>query len=100
MNEKNYFRIVGLLEGTSLIILMFIAVPLKRIYGYPQAVSVVGAVHGLLFLTYVYTLLTYASDQKWTKSKTLLAFVLSALPFGTFWFDRKYLSKHAEAPLA
>lgn len=43
-------RIAGLFEGTTLLFLLLIAVPLKHLAGYPEIVSAAGPVHGLAFV--------------------------------------------------
>ena len=54
MSEKplKRFRFMGLLEGSSLLISLFLAIPLKYFFGMPEAVSVVGSIHGFLFVSY------------------------------------------------
>ena len=47
-------RLIGFLEGVSLLVLLGIAVPLKHCYGNPVLVRAVGPVHGLLFLLFVF----------------------------------------------
>lgn len=89
---KSYFRITGWLEGLSLLILLFIAMPLKYFYGQPEFVRVVGSVHGFLFLIYILVATQLAMKEKWPWKKLLLAYILSSVPFGTFYFDRKHLS--------
>ena len=49
----NNFRIISLIEGLSFLVLLFIAMPLKYHWGHPEAVSMVGMTHGLLFIAYV-----------------------------------------------
>lgn len=88
-----YFRTLGFLEGSSLLALMFIAMPAKRVFGYPELTTLIGAVHGVLFLAYVYTLISAKRVLNLKASTAFVAFVLASIPFGTFWFDRKYLSK-------
>jgi integral membrane protein len=48
-------RLIGYLEGLSLIVLLFVAVPLKHFYNEPGLVSNMGPIHGSLFLLFVYT---------------------------------------------
>lgn len=43
-------RTMGFIEGMSLLILLFIAMPLKYWAGLPLAVTIVGSVHGGLFI--------------------------------------------------
>ena len=42
-------RTVGILEGLSFLVLLFIAMPLKYGWGHASAVRVPGLVHGALF---------------------------------------------------
>jgi len=70
---------------------MGIAMPLKYYWGQPFAVKIVGSLHGLLFVVYCAWALVIHFKEKWPATQLLLCWVLSCLPFGTFWFDRKYL---------
>ena len=84
------FRKVSLAEGCSLLILLLIAMPLKYFFNFPQAVKVVGWIHGLLFIVYVVMLLIVQIKYRWSFLFLVGAFVASLLPFGTFVLD-KYL---------
>lgn len=95
--QMQYFRWLGFVEGSSLLVLMFIAMPLKRVFGMPLAVTYVGAIHGILFVMYLYTLVSIALAFRWPWRRTFLAFICASVPFGTFWFDRKML-RAPEAP--
>ncbi len=46
-------RVIAFAEGVSFLILLFIAMPLKYIWGQPSAVKNFGTVHGLLFILYI-----------------------------------------------
>lgn len=82
-------RAVGFLEGVSFLVLLGIAMPLKYLAGQPEAVRMVGMAHGVLFVLYVLLVIQVAIEHSWTWQKTLLALVVSVLPFGTFWADKK-----------
>ncbi len=92
-------RLLGLMEGLSLLLLVGVAVPVKYIYGDPYLVKSIGPVHGILFLLFVFNALSVGVEQQWkfrdTTWKVLLACMI---PFGTFYIDRKILSK-IETPL-
>ena len=84
-------RIIGFLEGISLLVLIFIAVPLKYIGHDPSVVKTMGPIHGALFLLFIVNAVSVGVAQKWqlkTTSKVLLACII---PFGTFYIDRKIL---------
>ena len=60
----NTLRKAALIEGTTLILLMFIAVPLKRMMDIPEMVSIIGPIHGVAFLAYIFILVQYYSTHK------------------------------------
>ncbi len=84
------FLWLGRTEGVSLLLLFFVAMPLKYLAGEPQAVRIVGMAHGILFLLYAYMIFHVATEKKWPLKHILWCLVLSCLPFGTFYFEKKY----------
>lgn len=88
MNALTQLRIVAFLEGLSFVVLLFIAMPLKYWAGMPNAVRVVGSLHGILFVGFVIALFRAASEHDWPLKRSVLGFASSLLPFGTFVFDR------------
>ncbi len=87
----NLFRWMGRMEGVSFLLLLGIAMPLKYIWGYPQAVSVVGMAHGILFMGYVGLLFYLAMEHRWKMSMLIKGFFAAVLPLGTFFFEKAYL---------
>ena len=94
---ESRLRLLGLAEGLSFILLMFIAMPLKYVFHFPQAVRVVGSIHGGLFVLYVLAVLGVAFAQKWRIPRVILALAVSVIPFGPFLFDKR-LRREAAAP--
>lgn len=85
-------RIIGFLEGVSLLILVFVAMPLKYGAGDPYFVKLMGPVHGALFLLFVFNALSVGVERKWEFRTTTWKVLLSCIvPFGTFYIDRKIL---------
>lgn len=86
------FRIIALLEGISLLVLLFIAMPLKYVWDAPQMVSSVGMAHGVLFLMYiVFAIMVYA-ELKWVMKTLAIVMLASIIPFGTFYVEKKYIT--------
>jgi len=96
MNEK-LFILLGRLEGLSFLFLMFVAVPMKHIMGKPEMVRYGGSAHGALFLAYCLAAAALSDTQNWDKKKLRMAWILSCVPFGTFFFESKYLNTPATA---
>ncbi|MGB0973358.1 MAG: DUF3817 domain-containing protein [Flavobacteriaceae bacterium] len=86
------FRGISLLEGLSLLILLFIAMPIKYVLGNPEYVKHVGMAHGLLFVAYVLFAIMAKFELEWKTKTLLIVFIASVIPFGTFYVDKKYLS--------
>ena len=96
MTALRQLRLIALLEGTSFVVLLFIAMPLKYLAGFPLAVSIVGSVHGGLFLLFLAVLYRAATERGWSPRRWLTAFVSSIVPFGTFVFDASLRREIAE----
>lgn len=96
---KKYFttsigrlRLFAFLEGISLLILVFIAVPLKYYFGNPSVSKSLGPIHGALFLLFVFNALRVGIEQQWKfKETTWKVIVACFIPFGTFYIDYKIL---------
>ena len=87
-------RLIGYLEGISLLLLIFVAVPLKYIKDDPGFVKMLGPVHGALFLLFLFNALSVGVEQRWKFSETTWKVILACfIPFGTFYIDKKILSK-------
>jgi integral membrane protein len=85
------FRWIGRFEGISFLLLLFIAMPLKYIWGMPEYVRVVGMAHGGLFLAYVAMANYAALELRWSRKVWFLSMAAAVLPFGTFIFEKKHL---------
>jgi integral membrane protein len=82
-------RAAGFLEGTSFLILLFIAMPLKYAADIPEPVTVIGMLHGALFILYLLTIANALVIRDLTFVKSLLAFAAAFVPFGPFLLNRK-----------
>jgi integral membrane protein len=92
--QTGRLRLIGYIEGISLLILIFIAVPLKYRAGDPSLTKLMGPIHGALFILFIFNTLSVAIEQKWKFKETTWKVLLACfIPFGTFYIDRKILSK-------
>jgi integral membrane protein len=82
-------ELLGYLEGISLLLLLFVAVPLKYIAGNPAMVRSLGPIHGVLFLWYIFQTLSIGVEQRWQFQKTTWKVLVACIiPFGTFYIGR------------
>lgn len=85
------FKITALLEGISLLSLLFFAMPMKYIFEMPIFVKYIGMAHGLLFIGYIILATMIKIEDNWNVKKYLEICVASIIPFGTFYIEKKYL---------
>lgn len=90
--ELKPLTIAGFIEGISFLLLIFIAMPIKYILGLPAAVSLIGSIHGFLFLAYITILIVVIYRLKLTFSYFFVGVIAAVIPFGPFVFDR-YIKK-------
>lgn len=93
-----FFRLLSLIEGLSLITLLFIAMPAKYQFGH-DFVWPVGMTHGVLWLVFVVASLLVSHLQRWSVWMWMLALVCSVVPFGFLFLDGR-LKRQAGPPQA
>jgi len=86
-------RLLALAEGTSLLLLIGVAVPLKHFYDNPALVRALGPVHGLLFVLFLLNTMRVGVEYQWRFATTTWKVLLACIvPFGTFYVDHKILA--------
>lgn len=96
---KKYFattigrlRLFAFIEGISLLVLVFIAVPLKYYFDNPSLVKSIGPIHGALFVFFAFNTLRVGIEQQWKFNETTWKVLVACfVPFGTFYIDHKIL---------
>ena len=81
------------MEGISYLVLLLIAMPFKYFAGMPLAVTIVGGLHGFLFVAFIILALMCTIQYKRSFGWLVKSFIASILPFGTFWMDNSYWKK-------
>ncbi len=86
-----FLRLMALLEGSSLLLLLFVAMPLKYQFGMPEVVSLVGRLHGGLFVVFNIVLIYNVFKGRITEVQSFIGLLASLVPFGTFVYKAKVL---------
>lgn len=81
-------RVASALEASTLALLVFVAVPLKHGFGMPQAVSVMGPVHGLAFLFYIWMLVQSHAQIGWSSRQWVRMVLCAFVPLAGFVNER------------
>lgn len=82
-------RVIGMIEGTSLLLILGVGMPLKYMMDVPEANYWLGRIHGGLWMIFLLSLVDAWLDRGWSVLKVGALFIASCLPFGPFIADRK-----------
>lgn len=75
-------QLASVFEGVTLLVLLGVAVPLKHLAGLPQAVALMGPLHGLAFLLYLWVTMNVAAGCNWESRDLVRVFGAAFVPFG------------------
>ena len=82
-------RAISIAEGVSYLVLLGIAMPLKYLADLPEAVRVIGSLHGLLTILFVLAVAHVWVARRWPVTRVLLALLASVIPLGAFALDAR-----------
>jgi integral membrane protein len=91
-----HLRHAALIEGCTLVTLVCIAAPLKHLGSIPTASAIMGPIHGIAFIAYVWLIISTRRDLGWTPGELARLLVPAFIPFGTF-FNVGFLNRKAVA---
>jgi integral membrane protein len=83
------YRILAFTTGVMLVLLVFVAIPLKYFAHHPGPVSVIGTAHGFLFMVYLVTALDIGIRLRWPWLKLGLVMLAGTIPFASFVAERR-----------
>ena len=91
-------RIASVIEGATLLLLLLVAVPLKRMADLPMAVSIVGPVHGAAFLVYSALVLQALFTRLVSTSEAVRLMAAAFIPLGA-WMVAGMLRRPRPVPV-
>lgn len=77
-------EVVSIAEATTLVVLVGLAVPLKYLAGWDLGVRLMGPVHGIAFLAYIWTVLQTVAGGGWSFIDVVRLFLVSFIPLAGF----------------
>lgn len=82
------FRVMAWATGVMLLILVFVAMPLKYAFDKPTLVELIGPIHGALYAIYVLVAFHYAALKRFSLLKTVGLLLAGTIPFASFYAER------------
>ena len=95
LSQLRRMRAVSLIEGSTLLLLVLVAVPLKHVAGLPIATRIMGPIHGLAFLTYGWMLIRNVAAGGWSRADIAWLSIAALIPFGAFINERALARRQA-----
>lgn len=89
------YRVLAFTTGVLLLVLVFVAMPLKYFADQPLLVTVIGIAHGYLYMAYVVTTLWLSLQQRWPILKTILVALAGTIPLAAFFAERRVVADAA-----
>jgi integral membrane protein len=86
------YRVMAWVTGVLLLVLVFVAMPLKYIGDDDRLVRIVGVTHGWMYMVYIVTALILAYQARWRPGRTLLVLLAGTVPFASFVAERKVVA--------
>jgi integral membrane protein len=90
------YRVAAWVTGIGLVILVFVAMPLKYFFGQPLLVAVVGMAHGFLYMAYIVITLLLAERCRWRPVDALVILVAGTIPLASFFAERRVTARVRE----
>ncbi|MEO1171163.1 MAG: DUF3817 domain-containing protein [Myxococcota bacterium] len=98
---ERFTRSASLVEGASYVLLLFVAMPMKYLAGFPEAVQVAGTLHGALFVALAVGVAGLFFSGQWRFGTAAYVMLLAFVPFGALILERDWrrYGRLAEKPL-
>lgn len=85
----NRLRWMSLVDAVSYLVLVGVAMPLKYAADMPLAVTVVGMVHGLVWMLFMWLLMRARFEASWPVPRVLALGLAALVPIVPFCLDRR-----------
>jgi integral membrane protein len=83
------FQVAAWVTGVGLLVLAFVAMPMKYVFGSSSLIAIVGPTHGFLYMLYIVFTLLLAERLRWRPLWALVVLLAGTVPVASFVAERK-----------
>ena len=80
---------IAYVVGVMLLLLVFVAMPLKYFADNPAAMDVIGPLHGFLYMVYLVGTFDLFRRVRWSFPRLVMMALAGTIPFLSFYAERK-----------
>lgn len=81
------YRVIAWITGVALLLLVFVAMPLKYFVERDGLMAIAGPGHGLFYMVYVLLTLDLGLKVRWGVKRLILTCLAGTIPFASFWAE-------------
>lgn len=93
------YRVMAYVVGVMLLVLLFVAMPIKYLGHNAGPISIIGPIHGFLYAVYLLATLSLGTRNLWTFRRTIGVMLGGTVPFLSFWLERR-VTRRVQSDLA
>jgi integral membrane protein len=83
------YRIAAYVVGVGLLVLVFVAIPVKYIGGHPTPSAIISPIHGFFYMAYLVCTLDLGLRLKWSIPRIVGVMLAGTVPFLSFYFEHR-----------
>ena len=83
------YRVIAYVVGVMLLLLVFVAMPLKYFADDTSAMDVIGPLHGFLLMVYLVGTFDLYRRVRWSFPRLVMTALAGTIPFLSFYAERK-----------
>jgi integral membrane protein len=89
------YRLLATVVGTALLLMVFVAMPLKYFAAQPLGVEIIGPLHGFLYILYLVTVIDLSRHVRLRPLQVVAMVTAGLVPFLTFVVERRVVQSLA-----
>lgn len=92
------YRVMANVVGVVLLVLVFVAIPLRYLGDTPQVSKTVSPIHGALYMVLVLCVVVLGRSRRWPVSRMVLVALGGTVPVLSFVVERRVAREAAGVP--
>ncbi len=93
------YRVMANIVGVVLLVLVFVAVPLRYGFGHAAFSKTISPIHGALYIVLVAQVFLLGRSRGWSPKRMILVALSGTIPIFSFVMERRVTAAETRAPV-